>query len=228
MKADKSSETFTRLGLITLRNEELDERRILHDHITRRSHPRIDELMWKDDGNRFFGTPYWNNPSLKIMHRDEVGELGVLDGWLTEIHQQLVPQEALVWAKDVTELRQLKTVSIFTTYSHMTDISGVEVEAYHICGLGVEFSAEHTEGRRLVGVEGKLEADGQEADLSTLDGPRIPHRAGAKLCEMRGQGNFRIDLDIDGPGGEIITEVFLGWGEYDTVDCLRVGLPQPS
>lgn len=223
MKADKSSETFTRLGLITLRNEELDERRILHDHITRRSHPRIDELMWKDDGNRFFGTPYWNNPSLKIVHRDEIGELGALDGSLTEIHQQLVPQAALVWAKVLAELRQLKTVSIFTTYSHMTNISGVEVEAYHICGLGVEFSAEHTEGRRLVGVEGKLEADDQEADLSTLGGPRIPHLAGAKLRKMKGDGNFRIDLDIDGPGGEIITEVFLGWGEYDTVDCLRVG-----
>lgn len=179
--------------------------------------------MWKDDGNSFFGTPYWNNPSLKIVHRDEVGELGALDGSLTEINQQLVPQEALVWAKDMTELRQLKTVSIFTTYSYMADISGVEVEAYHICGLGVEFSAEHTEGRRLVGVEGKLEADEQEADLPTLDGPRIPHRAGAKLREMKGDGNFRVDLDIDGPGGEIITEVFLGWGEYDTVDCLRVG-----
>ncbi|OBT84658.1 hypothetical protein VE02_07071 [Pseudogymnoascus sp. 03VT05] len=208
MAADESSATFTRLGLITLRNEELDEGRTLHDRITWRSHPRIDELMWKDDGSRFFGTPYWNNPSLKILHRDEVGELGALDGWLTKIHQQIVPQEALIWAKDATELRQLKTV-------------GVEVEAYHICGLGVEFSAEHTEGRRLVGAEGKLEPDDQEADLPALDGPRIPHRAGAKLREMKGDGNFRIDLDIDEPGGEIITEVFLGWGKYDTVDCLR-------
>lgn len=205
-----------------MRNEELDERRILRDHITRRSHPRIDELMWKEDGTRFFGTPYWNNPSLKVLHRDEAQELGELDGWLTEVHQQLVPQEALIWAKDMTELRQLKRVSIFTTYSHMADISGVKVEAYHICGLGVMFSEEHTEGQRLIGVEGKLEADGQGDDLPALDGPRIPHRAGAKLREMKGDGNFRIDLDIDGPGGEIITEVFLGWGEYDSVDCLRV------
>lgn len=149
--------------------------------------------------------------------------VGTIKSWITETHQQLVSQEALIWAKDMTELRQLKRVSIFTTYTHTGDIRGVKVEAYHICGLGVDFLAERTGDRRVVGVEGKVDVDDQKADLSTLNGPRIPHGAGAKLGGMKGDGNFRVDLDIDGPGGEIITEVFFGWGEYDSVNCLRVG-----
>ncbi|OBT60804.1 hypothetical protein VE03_09895 [Pseudogymnoascus sp. 23342-1-I1] len=154
LKADIPSLTFTRLGLITLCNEELHDGCLLCDDIVRRRHSRIDEIMWKDDGSRLFGIPYWNNPSIRILHRDDVGKLGI------------------IYDSDL-KLRRLKSVSIFTTYSHMEDISGVEVESYRICGLGVDFSAEHTESRRIVGVEGKPAVDDREAGLTTLHGPPI-------------------------------------------------------
>lgn len=212
--------TFTRLGLITLRNEELNGRRILYDYVPKRQYRRIDEVMWKDDGSWFFGIPYWSNPSIRISHCDELGSLG--HSWQTETHQQLVPQEALIWAKDVAELRRLKKVSIFTTYSHTSDTRGVEAEVYCICGLGINFLADNTEDRRTVGIEGKIGTNGREAGLS-IDGLHILHRASTKLPETNGNGDFRVELEIDGPGGEIITEVFLGYDQYKSLGGLRVG-----
>lgn len=217
-KVDVPLATFTRLGLITLCDEVLGNKRILDDHIIQRRHPRIDDVMWKEDGIRFLGTPYWNNPSIRILGQRQLGEI---EGGETEVHQQLLSQEALFWAKDATELRQVKKLSIFTTFSRTETANDVPVEAYKICGLGVTFSEEHIEGRRVVGLEGKVEADDREGDHPTLNGPHLLGGSDAKLREMNGDGDFCIELEIDGPGGEIISEVLVDW--FEPHRYLKVG-----
>lgn len=107
--------TFTRLGLIALNNESLGDRRTLHDYMIRQRHPCLGEVMWKDDGTNLLRTPYWNNPSIRILGWQRLGVIE--DDKQTEVHQQLLSQEAPTWARDATDLRQLKKLSIFTTYS---------------------------------------------------------------------------------------------------------------
>lgn len=64
----------------------------------------------KDDGTSFLDTPYWNNSSIRILTQHN---FGAIEDNQTEIHRQLLSQEALVWARDVTELRQLKKLVHF-------------------------------------------------------------------------------------------------------------------
>ncbi|KFY26810.1 hypothetical protein V493_03862 [Pseudogymnoascus sp. VKM F-4281 (FW-2241)] len=226
MAADIPVTTFNCLGLITLLNEDLHDSRILPDSIIRRRHPLIDEVMWKDNGTRFFGTPYWNNPNIRIVSTSGY-DLGVVgDDEQAELTPHLLPYEALIWAKDTTELRQLKRVSIFTTYSRglYTDANTgtVRTESYKICGLGAEFVDEHNGGQRLIGVRGKVE-EGKLEDNILLAGPPVSSTSpDTKMGEKKGHGDFRIDLDIDGPGGEIITEVLIGCYGDESVAGFRV------
>jgi hypothetical protein len=187
--------------------------------------------MWKDDGTRFFGAPYWNNPSIRLIA--SVGaDLGVVDKYETELDQDLISHETLIWAKDATELRQLKRVSIFTTYAG-TEFSdeGSDTEpneGYEICGLGTEFVAEYCEEQRLIGLEGKVMADRLD-NSPPLSGPHIPSTSpNTKVIKKKGHGNFRVDLEIDGSGGEIVTEVFVGCGLYEPITGFRVSGPLPS
>ncbi|KAL5348431.1 hypothetical protein ACLOAV_006914 [Pseudogymnoascus australis] len=224
--ADIPVTTFNCLGLITLLNEDLHDRRILPDSIIRRRHPLIDEVMWKDNGTRFFGTPYWNNPDIRIVSTSEY-DLGVVDDdEEAELAPHLLPYEALIWAKDATELRQLKRVSIFTTYSRGLYTDGntgtVRTESYTICGLGAEFVDEHNGGQRLIGVRGKIEEDKLEDNILLAGPPVSSTSPDTKMGEKKGHGDFRIDLDIDGPGGEIITEVLIGCYQDESVTGFRV------
>lgn len=209
---------FTRIGLMTLWDTQLEEYTVLPDNVTRLrwDEMNLDNDLWESDGLRFFDAPYWNNPSLRFPNHDWCAEL---DRDYRDVDRQLVGQDVLLWARNADELRQLKTVSIFTTFGQDLSDShkekredgedGRPIHEYHICGLGVEFTQGHPDDRRVVGLVGKAAADARDGKgLPTLTGPRCSEGSVGKVGEMKGDGDFRIDLDIDGAGGEVITEVY--------------------
>ena len=58
--ADDIATAFTRLGLMTIWDTQLGDRTILPDNITRLrwDEMEIGNILWQDDGLRFFDVPY--------------------------------------------------------------------------------------------------------------------------------------------------------------------------
>ena len=232
---DATVTPFARIGLLTLWETQLEDRIILPDDVTRLrwDEMAVDDVLWQDDGTRFFDAPYWNNPSLRFPEYDDVG--GIEQEHLL-LDKQLVPRDVFLWARNAAELRLLKTVSIFTACSHSSrtgEISDKTVEErqrfsnYHICGLGAEYTRGHTEERRLVGIETKAEPEiYREAELKpTPMGPQPSRGSVAKVGDPNGDGDSRIDVEIDGPGGEVITEVFYRSSSLNTISAVKVSSP---
>jgi len=215
------------MSLITLRDKHLDGRRILPSNIVRRPYEHIDDFIWRGDGTYFFGVPWWNNLSVRFLGLYELDNFFWVPGLYDEpeISPQLMPQEVLLWGKDAAELRQLTKISIFTTYMRTDSDGDAPFQVYRICGVGAEFSTGHVDGRRLVGMEGKLVAGTRRnGDIPVLSGPQIAAGclADTSVSEMKGDGDFRFDMEIDGPGGEVVTEVFVDSRRWIS---LKVGGP---
>jgi len=117
-------------------------------------------------------------------------------------------------------VQQLKTISIFTTLTRDPYQLGTDEDSNSdaarsraapedpvVCGLGVEYSGANAESPRMVGHKGRYERELTDEDAATVAAPRMPVNSDGSTKKTDGYGNFRIDLDIDGPGGEVITEV---------------------
>ena len=224
---------FNRVGLITIWESQVGGGTILPDNVTRLrwDEMAVDDVFWRDDGTRFFDAPYWNNPSLRFVEHFDLTDVE----WdYRMIDKQLVVHDVLVWARSPAELRQLRNVSIFTTYAYDFPQDRTEnspmLSAYKICGIGVDYAQGHPEGQRIIGLEGKVEPNAQsEHDLADLKGPPVSPGSDVRVGEMKGNGDFRIDFEIDGAGGEVITEVFYGTrGSGRAVGNLKVSWPHDS
>jgi len=225
---------FNRIGLITIPESRVGGGVIIPDNVARLrwDEQNVDDVYWRDDGTRYFDTPYWNNPSLRFINHADLTDLE----WdYRIIDKQLVVHDVLVWATSATELRQLRTLSIFTTYAYDfpqdRSQNSPMLSAYKICGIGVEYAPGHPEGRRIIGLQGKVEPNAQsEHDLADLKGPAVAPGSDAEVGKMTGDGDFRVDFKIDGAGGEVITEVFYGTrGPGRAVGNMKVSWPwQPG
>lgn len=96
------------------------------------------------------------------------------------IHRDLIPHQALIWARDERDLRSLRRVSGYivagSTYCD-------EIYMDDVCGVTAEYTPKSALMRRMVGI--------------TKTSP------GSEMTFERPWRHF----EIDGPGGEIITEV---------------------
>jgi hypothetical protein len=196
--SNSGAATFARLGLLVLRESKFGDHKVVPHEVSRSKSWFTDELLWGDDGTRYFGAPLWNHPEVSFGRRDEIlPQPG--------IHKHMMSFEPLVLGVDEAELRKLEKISIF-----MTSINdGEETLSYEIIGLGAEFSDGHPEGRRLVGLEGKkAPATVQGGQTRPQTPPRLPDGSDmATVSSVTANGDVRIDLWIDGPGGEFVTDV---------------------
>lgn len=110
------------------------------------------------------------NPTLRLMGTR------VMHMSRDYLHQDLIPQGALIWAKDLCEHRALRRLT-------GRIVSGGKADARYLCGISAEYESATGLARRVVGVE------------KTGAGP------GVKLPDL-----FK-PFDIDGPGGEVVTEL---------------------
>jgi hypothetical protein len=115
-----------------------------------------------------------------------------------EIPLEILPHYALVWAKDVAELKQIRRISAFVLNDGTPDkLSGGHEERvnYGIHGIRVEFQDEYAEPR-TIGC-GSLppgfnrDEDSVQVDTAEWDDSYLQH------------------FDIDGPGGEYITSIHI-------------------
>lgn len=170
----------------------------------------IDDILWSEPGTCHFAEPYYNNTSLRFVNYDESRTRAEL----VELNDDLVPHDVLLWAADTSELAQLKRISIFIAYSD--EVDNVKFGVFDICGLGVEFVDGHPDGSRFVGLRGRESGSIEQAEGAARKQPQLARGSDAALTEMQGgRGNWRIDMDIDGPGGEFITGVSSHEGSND-------------
>ncbi|TLD33332.1 hypothetical protein PspLS_00137 [Pyricularia sp. CBS 133598] len=207
---------FTGIGLVTLWDSQLghgdgDEDddgqdngippngivRLRSDEMT------IDDILWSESGTRHFTEPYYNNHSLRFVGYDTRRA----EREVAEVSDDLAAHEVLLWAKDAAELAQLKRISIFIAYSDEKDNTAFGM--FDICGLGVEFVDGHPEESRLVGRMGRESGSMEQVGGTARKQPQMAKGSSdAIFTEMEGgRGNWRLDMDIDGPGGEFITRI---------------------
>jgi hypothetical protein len=205
--------------LIQIHSEQLYGQKLLPDYIIPPICEDIDDLIWKDDFAHILGTPVWNHPSLGFMQSSYDWLVAPSEG-NPDVRRDLILQDALFWARDAAELKQVKRVSIFTTLMNDSKTKTDKRETYGICGLSAEFVAGYG-AARSVGLAGKLNGDPWLESRHPLRGPQAVGLDAQVGCGD-GAGDFRVDLEIDGPGGEVITEVSIAEWTLGRVELLKV------
>lgn len=202
---------FSRIGLVRAYEEDMEDagRVLMETWINEPSDLDYgrDNLLWKKDYADVLGQPIWNHPKLRFHGYDKgsfysYNDLGIVRTADKPTRQDLIPQEAFIWAKDEEEAKQLCRVSIYTKAvdKYTTDFPKDEVKkVYGITG----FEAVYLSGERRIA--GKI-----------YDGPwvkQVEQRPGygrdVALWSVSGEEPelLRSDLDIDGAGGEVISSI---------------------
>ncbi|KAL0256786.1 hypothetical protein SLS55_009183 [Diplodia seriata] len=140
--------------------------------------------LWRNDLREYLPDPrdrIWNLPSLLVVRPN------------FNIPEDMVPCEALLWAKDLNELRQITRLSgnviVGGTVSGTGEDGKRYTRNYHVlCGASVQYTPKYGQPERSVGVTAQ-DADGVDVD---------------KGDQTR---RTMVDFDIDGPGGEEVTSV---------------------
>jgi len=149
--------------------------------------PPLQCLLWKDDYRNILSSPIWNLPRL---HTSTDGLERPRNN--TDVHPEMVPHEAIIWAKDRQELRNLKRLSGYVVIGGTLSGSqnGVPyTRPYHdLCGIRAEFSPEYNAERRVIGIQ--KERDGSDWFEENC-----------------------VHFDIDGQGGEQIIGISVAMHE---------------
>ncbi|KKY27765.1 putative f-box domain-containing protein [Diplodia seriata] len=140
--------------------------------------------LWRNDLREYLPDPrdrVWNLPSLLVVRPN------------INVPEDMVPCEALLWAKDLSELRQITRLSGNVIVGGTVTGTGEDgkwyTRNYHVlCGASVQYTPEYGQPERSVGVTAQ-DADGVDVDK----GDQTPRTM--------------VDFDIDGPGGEEVTSV---------------------
>lgn len=123
--------------------------------------------------------------------------------WHTHIPFDLLPQQPLLFAKNMQELRWVSCISACVLLGGFLSSPGsppTEEPYYDLCGFRVEYTKRAWEPKRYSGISRKLNENG-EGDWAEED---MKH------------------FGIDGPGGEFITQIEVGMGELPK--ALKVGI----
>lgn len=107
-----------------------------------------------------------------------------------DVSAEMIPYQVLLWAKDAAELRQIRRISAYVvvggTVSGNFNGSTWESRPVHdVLGLMVEYVNDYAEPKRI----GLLKEKYEKGELAELAEEHMQH------------------FDIDGPGGEYVTEV---------------------
>lgn len=165
---------FVRLGLLQAQHPELADYSILPEADAPPKPTPLQSLLWDEDYSDVLHHNIWDHPTLGMFQANRVARSE------DTIHRDLIPHQALIWARDERDLRSLRRVSGYivagSTYCD-------EIYMDDVCGVTAEYTPKSALMRRMVGI--------------TKTSP------GSEMTFERPWRHF----EIDGPGGEIITEV---------------------
>ncbi|KAL1632887.1 hypothetical protein SLS58_011280 [Diplodia intermedia] len=173
-----------RLGLLQWTRPPMDDFALLETFDDDSDAPFPQRCLWRNDLREYLPDPrdrVWNLPSLRVVRPNDNSP------------EDMVPCEALLWAKDLNELRQITRLSANVIVGGTVSGTGEDgkwyTRNYHVlCGASVQYTPEYGQPERFVGLNAQ-DAGGVDVDK----GDQTPRTM--------------VDFDIDGPGGEEVTSV---------------------
>lgn len=171
---------LTQLGLVQAQQPDVADYSMM-PYRTRLPFRPLQEFLWEEEYSHILGQSIREHPGLRLVG----GGLLKSQGYL---HRDLIMHGALIWAKDVGELRALRRLSaciVFGGKAMDRSEGGAPLprDIHHLCGMSAEHEPASGLARRTIGLEGAVS------------------RAGLKCADRYEH------FDIDGPGGEVVTEV---------------------
>lgn len=148
----------------------------------------LKDCLWDKGYATILGYRIWDHPSLKLYGKSIKS--------VAEVNRDLIPQQALIWASNERELRGLRRLSgnvIVGGHGHKDGEDPHDL--YDLRGVSAEFAAGLVPERRFIGMDmDKLSVEpvqlNSNRDLGPKENQLLPSH-----------------FEIDGAGGEIITEV---------------------
>jgi hypothetical protein len=133
--------------------------------------------------------PIWRHPQFRMIpfHLPEGLENPI----------DIIPHDVLLWAKEESELKRLVRISALVTKDGIvTDASGSEIHHVHsVLGLRAEYEERYWEPKRSICSKWR-------------HGQSEPGSGGSGEPEsQKWPEENLVHFDIDGPGGEIVTEI---------------------
>jgi len=150
---------------------------------------QVQRLLWKEaaaklalSGAMYGSTaPIWSHPRFRMLSFE-------IPGGLEETPIDVLPHEVLLWAKDKDELKRLTRISAFVVEDrHVTSRKGTR-PVHAVLGLRVEYEERYWEPKRTIG-SGTVSAERKESESDDW------------------AEEYLVHFDIDGPGGELVTEI---------------------
>ena len=170
--------------------------------------PPLQRWLWQSDMTDILGEPIWDSPGYRLVYGEDGDEELNNDSdsfWngQPEVHRDVVPLQALVWARDKTELRSLKCLSGYQL--------GFEEDEYSLCGIVAEFTSQSSQKRRTIGrtQEGNYQASSNKHATGFKRGEMGDFATMHTDSDISPLQNITLHFDIDGAGGEIITEILV-------------------
>jgi hypothetical protein len=168
---------------------------------------RPQRLLWKESAakvttsgpNSTYTGPMWSHEHLRML------PLGT-DYGQGDIPIDILPHEVLLWAKEESELRRLTRISAFVVedgcITGFDPAGDTERPIHAVLGIRAEYGKQYCESARTIGSGRAPKTASCAADAS----------GSAKLEEtdvvvQDWDEKYLVHFDIDGPGGEIITEI---------------------
>jgi hypothetical protein len=150
---------------------------------------QVQRLLWKEaaaklalNGAMYGSTaPIWSHPRFRMIPFDIPGEL-------EEVPIDVLPHEVLLWAKDKDELKRLTRISAFVIEDGHITIGGRKRPVHAVLGIRAEYEERYWEPKRTIG-SGTKSAELKESESDNW------------------ADEYLVHFDIDGPGGELVTEI---------------------
>jgi hypothetical protein len=172
--------------------------------------PQVQRLLWKETAAKLHKVaqnaamldgvaPIWSHPLLRMIPFET-------PGGLEEVSIDVLPHEVLLWAKQESELKRLTRISALVIEAGTAtsfDATGERSRPIHaVLGLRAEYEERYWEPKRTIG-SGRI----PEPEDTKVDGAGSTEAKENETEKPDWPDEHLVHFDIDGPGGEIITEI---------------------
>lgn len=131
---------LTQLGLVQARRPDVPRYWVQPYQVPLPVPTALGALLWDEDYSHILGRIIQEYPALRLIGGQSLYRT---KGYL---HNDLICHGALIWAKDVGELRSLRRLTGYV-------VSGGEADSQYLCGLNVEYEPTADLASRVVGLE---------------------------------------------------------------------------
>ncbi|KAH8812945.1 hypothetical protein F5884DRAFT_786754 [Xylogone sp. PMI_703] len=190
-------ESIISLGLLEAPRPELDNYSIPIQDFRPPEIPLMERWLWKEDYKNILQSRIWEHRGIRLIVPDVLGR----EALSTVVPDDIVPHEALIWAKDKSDLQSLVSLTGYVieggTISSFGPNGQNETRPIHdLCGIRADFASNHDGQQRVIGI--RKEPDGTDW-----------------------QNDHCVNFDINGKDGEIVTEVSVAMHELPKAMKIR-------